>query len=221
MTGLLVWLSLSTASATELVAGAGSVLNDPFLNQTTLLVGASHPVVGIVRLAPVFGYTPDLGEGDWSRLTTQLVNENNISPDISKTQWFGALRMEVPIVRTRSSHTGASGATRIVDAELRLVGGLGMVRTRDDLEALQAVGDERATATEFQTHRSTHYGLSQAVYLKETVGLRLDLERMNYIETVNSTVLEFKGLLQCNLQVVFALGDSTRSGASSQSRGAK
>ncbi len=221
MNSLLLWLGLSTAGATELTVGGESVVNDPFLQRRSVVVGVSHEVLGPLRLGAQYGFAPDRGEEDWKPLTTQLVNENSVSPDISKYTMYGAIRMEVPVIRTSKNMARGPGGLRHLDTELRVFGGMGFARTTDDLEALQATGDERAVATQFQTHPTSHYGLNTTLYWSDRQGLRVEAEFMDYIETVNATTLEMKSNLIIGLEYIRALGSSVRDGSTSEMRRAQ
>ena len=73
---------------------AAFVANDPFLNRYIFGTGLAYHVTEIFAVESTFDFAPDLGEGDWKPLTTQLVNENSVSPDISKLTMFGSLTFQ-------------------------------------------------------------------------------------------------------------------------------
>ncbi len=177
---------LGTAQADEgglhLGVGAGSVINDPFLKryitQVTLDVRPKDHMVFEV----VLGYSPDLGTSDWRPITKQLIEENHVSPDISKFSLYGGITGRViPFWSpTKNGHNN-----------LGFLWGVGMVQTEDDLEALQAIGNEVAEATQFETHLMGMSGVMGEAW-RGGHGLQMGFRLMTYIETVNSTTLEMK-----------------------------
>ncbi|HCH63579.1 MAG: hypothetical protein CL927_08360 [Deltaproteobacteria bacterium] len=170
---------------------AAFVANDPFLNRYIVGTGLAYHVTEIFAVEGTFDFAPDLGEGDWKPLTTQLVNENSVSPDISKLTMFGSLTFQ---------YSPIYGKLAIVGRDIILFDvygnfGMGFTRTTDDLEALQATGEERAEATQFQTHPTTNFGGGLRVIFGENIAARVEARSMVYIETVNATTLEMKNNL--------------------------
>ena len=167
------------------------VANDPFLNRYIFGSGLAYHVTEVFAVEGNFDFAPDLGEGDWKPLTTQLVNENSVSPDISKLTMFGSLTFQ---------YSPIYGKLAIVGRDIILFDvygnfGMGFTRTTDDLEALQATGDERAIATQFQTHPTTNFGGGLRIIFGESIAARVEARSMVYIETVSATTLEMKNNL--------------------------
>ena len=109
------------------------VANDPFLNRYIVGTGLAYHVTEVFAVEGTFDFAPDLGEGDWKPLTTQLVNENSVSPDISKLTMFGSLTFQ---------YSPIYGKLAIVGRDIILFDvygnfGMGFTRTTDDLEALR------------------------------------------------------------------------------------
>ena len=170
---------------------AAFVANDPFLNRYIVGTGLAYHVTEVFAVEGTFDFAPDLGEGDWKPLTTQLVNENSVSPDISKLTMFGSLTFQ---------YSPIYGKLAIVGRDIILFDvygnfGMGFTRTTDDLNALQAQGEERAMATEFQTHPTTNFGGGLRIIFGESIAARVEARSMVYIETVNATTLEMKNNL--------------------------
>jgi len=201
MTGLLFWvatlLATPTSHAAEASVGVQQVWNDPFLSMTGLVVTGRHHLSDALSVGIHASFSPDLGTGNWTQLTTQLVEETSISPDISKQGLAVAVPVGFDLLRTRAGD---------LDAVTRAYAGFGAVRTKDDLEALQAVGDERAMSTEFQTHPTTVFGLESDLFWSPDSGVRLRLHSMKYIETVNATTLEMKNNALVGLEYVARFG---------------
>ncbi|MCB9760259.1 MAG: hypothetical protein H6739_10525 [Alphaproteobacteria bacterium] len=184
MIALLMALS-GTAHAFELgLYGGGSwVANDPFVFRRGLQVGVEFAPNRLVSVGTLSALYPSLNQNDWSHLTTQLVSELHISPDISRIISRHELNLRVTPLRWEGER---------VETRVGALGGVGMVRTNDDLEALQAEGDPIAMATAVQWHATGVYGLTGELR-GEWVGVRLNATRVTFIETVNSGTLEFKG----------------------------
>ena len=152
------------------------VANDPFLNR---------------YVETSLDFAPDLGEGDWKPLTTQLVTENSVSPDISKLTLFGAATFQYSPIYGKLAVVGRN----IVNFDVYGAFGMGFTRTTDDLTALGAEDDELAKATQFQTHPTTNFGGGVRIIFGESIAARVEARSLVYIETVKSTNLEMKNNL--------------------------
>jgi outer membrane beta-barrel protein len=133
-------------------------------------------------------FSPDLGTGDWKPLTTQLVEENHVSPDISKLNLFGSACFVFSPIYGKAAISGR----KLINFDIYGKFGMGATRTADDLEALQSVGDPRAEATQFQVHPTTNFGGGARIIFNENLAMRVEGRSMVYIETVNATTLEMK-----------------------------
>ena len=130
-----------------------------------------------------FAYMPDLAEGRWTGLTKQLVVENHVSPDISTIQYSGMMSARIIAIE---------GQTEQFKTNIGMQCGIGLVQTADDLEALQAIDDPRAKATQFQLHTAATASIVGEAW-RDDLGIQLAWDLVNYIETVNSSTLESKG----------------------------
>jgi outer membrane beta-barrel protein len=166
----------------------GFVTNDPFINR--YLVGASfaYHVTEIFAIEGVGSFSPDFGQGDWKPITDQLVNENRVSPDISKIMYYGNVNFQFSPIYGKIAVSGK----RIINFDIFGSFGTGTVNTRDDLKALQAEDDPTAIATEKQFHATTNFGGGFRVIFSESLAARLEGRSMVYIETIDSTTLEMK-----------------------------
>lgn len=166
----------------------GFVTNDPFLNRYIAGVRLGYHVTEIFGLEGELSYSPDLGEADWKPLTSQLVNENHVSPDISKLTLIGNLTFQFSPIYGKVALNG----NNIIHFDVYGAFGMGFTRTVDDLKALQAEGDQVAEATQFQMQPTTNFGGGARVVFNQTIAVRVDARSLVYIETVNSTTLEMK-----------------------------
>ncbi len=172
-------------------AGVTPVFNDPFLAEVPFRITAEVAANDWVVLELAGGGVPFTKV---SPLTQQIINENQVTPDVSRMTWHvhGAMRVN-PLVGTLGAHTVRLGAYV----------GLGAVGTKDDLRFSQAVGNPAAEETEVQAHPAAVVGL-----LAEVGGnhlrFRARLHSQTHVETYESTVLEMKSAMMFGPEVAWA-----------------
>ncbi len=171
----------------ELTPALAFVTNDPFLNRYIVGAGFGYHATEIFEIEANVGFSPDLGEADWKPLTSQLVNNNHVSPDLSPLTFFGNLTFVYSPIYGK-----VAVGHRIIPFDIFGAFGMGAVLTNDDLEALQQETDPYAQATANQTHPTTNFGGGLRVILGESIALRIEGRSLVYIETVSSTTLEMK-----------------------------
>lgn len=172
----------------ELSPHAAFVANDPFLNRYIVGTGLGYHLTEVFAVEGTVDFAPDLGDGDWKPLTRQLVEENSVSPDISKVTLFGNIAFQYSPIYGKVAIVGRD----IILFDIYGTFGMGFARTNDDLEALQLVGDEKAMSTEFQTHPTTNIGGGLRIIFGENIAARVEGRSLVYIETVSGTTLEMK-----------------------------
>ncbi len=185
MTGsmFLCWIGLASAGDTvALSVGANAVVNDPFQTITSFSAGVEYQPRPTLSFGFEADYTPNLGQANWKLLTQTLVEDLRVTPDISRPTARVALTTRVWPIAARGPW---------VQTRVGFHGGIGAVRTVDDLEAL---GDDSptATATQVQWHSMGVAGIVGEAKLGDWVAIRVHLDRFSYIETVNSSTLEMK-----------------------------
>lgn len=166
----------------------GFVTNDPFVNRYLLGAGLTYHVTELFGVEFSGTFSPDFGEGDWKPITSQIINENQVTPDISKIEWFGNMNFQYSPFYGKFAIFGE----KIIMFDLFGAFGTGIVNTRDDLVALQKENDPVAVATEKQFHPTLNYGGGLRVALSRSFALRIEGRGMSYIEVVESTTLEMK-----------------------------
>lgn len=169
----------------------GLVTNDPFINRYLVGVAVSRHITEVFALEATWTFSPDFGEGDWKPITTQLVNNNQVSPDISKIEHFGTFNFQYSPIYGKLAVVGST----IINFDIFAAFGGGYVNTRDDLTALQAEEDPAAMASARQFHPATSFGGGFRVIFSDTVAARAEARSLIYIETINSTTLEMKNNL--------------------------
>ena len=175
----------------EISPHIGAVTNDPFINR--YLVGASfaYHATEIFAFELTGSFSPDFGTGDWKPITEQLVNENQVSPDISKILYYANANFQFSPIYGKI----AVGNRKIIRFDIFLTVGTGIVHTVDDLEALQCEEETSCQATQSQNHPTTNFGGGFRVIFSENFAARLNVRNLSYVETVNSTTLEMKNNL--------------------------
>lgn len=169
----------------------GAVANDPFLRRYILGGTVNYNVTEVFALELDGGWSPNLDTVDHKPLTTQLVEENNVSPDISKLSYYGTLAFTFSPIYGK-----VAIGTRIINFDVFGVFGAGVAKTADDLYALQAEdNDQRALATAEEIHPTTNLGGGLRIVFSPNLALRLEGRSLVYIETVQSTTLEMKNNL--------------------------
>jgi len=173
----------------ELSPHLAFVANDPFLNRYIVGAGVAYNITEIFAVEGMLDFSPDLDRTDWKALTTQLVEENAVSPDISRIIGFGSACFVFSPIYGKVALSGRS----IMNFDIYGKFGIGLARTVDDLEALQATSDDaEAVATQIQTHSTTNFGGGIRLIFTENLAARLEGRSMVYIETVKSSTLEMK-----------------------------
>ncbi len=178
----------------------GSVVNDPFLNRYIIGASVGYHLTEVFSLEADLGFSPDLGDDvDWKPLTHQLVDNNHVSPDISKLSYYGNVTFGFSPIYGK-----VAVGHRIVNFDIFGNFGLGVAKTADDLDALQAdAGDQRALASAEQFHPTTNLGGGLRIIFNPNLALRLEGRSLVYIETVQSTTLEMKNNLLLQGTVTF------------------
>lgn len=172
----------------EVAPHLGFVTNDPFVNR--YLIGAEfvYHATEVLGVGLQATFSPDFGEADYKPITEQLVEENQVSPDISKINYFANVNLQFSPIYGKVAVTDKS----IVLFDVYGMFGAGFTGTRDDLEALQGTDDPKAMATATQVHPTTNFGGGVRVTFGPNIAVKLEGRSMIYIETVNSTTLEMK-----------------------------
>ncbi len=172
----------------EAAPHVGFVTNDPFINRYLLGAGISHHLTEVFAIELIGSFSPDFGNGDWKAITRQLVEENQVSPDISKILFYANVNFQFSPIYGKVAVLGRT----IVNFDVFGTFGTGVVFTSDDLEALQAEDDPVAVATQNQYHPTTNFGGGFRILLTPNIAFRIEGRSMVYIETVKSLNLEMK-----------------------------
>jgi outer membrane beta-barrel protein len=166
----------------------GFVTNDPFINRYLIGGQIAYHITELLAVEGHFTFSPDFGKGDWRPITTQLVENNRVSPDISKIFLLGDINLQFSPIYGKIAVQGGN----IINFDIFGTFGTGVVNTHDDLVALQAEDDPVAQQTQNEWHPTTNVGGGFRVIFSKTFALRLEGRTAIYIETISSTTLEMK-----------------------------
>ncbi|MBN2799032.1 MAG: outer membrane beta-barrel domain-containing protein [Deltaproteobacteria bacterium] len=166
----------------------GFVTNDPFINRYLIGGAFAYHITELFAVEGWATFSPDFGEADWKPITHQLVHENKVTPDISKVIFFTNANLQYTPIYGKLAVLGG----QVINFDVFGVFGTGIVHTEDDLDALQAVGEEDAELTKSQNHPTTNIGGGFRIIFNENLAFRLEGRSMAYVETIRSTTLEMK-----------------------------
>jgi outer membrane beta-barrel protein len=166
----------------------GFVTNDPFVNRYLFGASLAYHVTEVLGVE-VSGFgSPDLGEGDYKAVTRQIIENNQVTPDISKIQFAVSGAFQYSPIYGKI----AVGSNKIIGFDIFGLFGTGVVNTRDDLEALDKTEDPDALATQSQFHPSLVYGGGLRVIFSQGFAARLEGRGLSFIEVIESDTLEMK-----------------------------
>jgi outer membrane beta-barrel protein len=166
----------------------GFITNDPFIHRYLGGASLAYHVTEVFALEISGTFSPSFGESDYKQITKQLIENNQVTPDISRIQFFGSGSAQFSPIYGKL----AVGGNRIILFDMFGVFGAGVVNTKDDLVALQKENDPAALATEVQFHPTMNYGGGVRVIFSEGFAMRIEGRGLSYIEVIEGTTLEMK-----------------------------
>lgn len=182
--------------------GLGFVSNDPFLQRYVVAPSVTYHMTEIFGLEVMGGWSPDFGEGDYKAITKQIINENQVTPDISKVQFFASANFQFSPIYGKVAVLGK----KIINFDIFGVFGTGIANTRDDLAALNREGIDVAVNTEVQYHPTLNFGGGARIILSDAFAVRVEARGMSYIEVIESVNLEMKNTMTIMASGTFFFG---------------
>jgi len=171
-------------------------VNDPLLVQKGLGGTLELPLAPILHVAAGGAWYRIGGWDDLTPLAIQLADENGVRTISSRKHWQADLAAHwTPVTFTTERAEGLVG----------LRTGFGMVRTSDNLQALDDEGDPYAEATRDQRHPTMVFGLYAEAGRPRLRG-RLLVEQLQFVETQKSTTLELHQNMIVSAAVVLRWG---------------
>jgi len=171
----------------------GFLSNDPFINRYLFGLNVGYHVTEVFSVELAGTFSPDFGRADWKPITRQLVDNNKVSPDISKMIWVVNATAQFSPIYGKIAVIGG----KIIVFDIYGLFGFGVAGTQDDLEAIQCdnVEGEPCTVTASQVHPTTTIGGGFRVAFSKRVAARIEARSLSYIETLDGTSLEMKNNL--------------------------
>lgn len=173
----------------EIAPHVGFVTNDPFVNRYVVGASIGYHITEVLGFEVIGSFSPDLGTADWKPIVTQLIDNNNVSPQISKLLFYVNGNFQFSPIYGKL----AIGRGRIINFDIYGTFGTGIVNTIDDAIAFDADDNDREfIATQVQTHPTLNYGFGARIILSEGFAFRAEGRGMSYIEVLEGTNLEMK-----------------------------
>lgn len=190
----------------ELGAGVGFVTNDPFIRRNIVRVDGGYHFTEITSIQAEIGFSPNLGESDWKPITKQIIDNNRVTPDISKIQFYGNATIQFAPIYGKVAVPG----NKIINFDIFGLFGTGIAQTRDDTVALQCeANDEACASTADQVHPTLNFGGGARILFNKNIALRVEGRGLSYIETLEGVNLEMKNniVLQAAFSYFLGKGD--------------
>ena len=168
----------------------GLVTNNPYIHRTMVGIHTTWHATEVLGVELRGTFSPDFGRADWTDLTQQLIENNRVSPDISKLIWHSTLGLQFSPI-----HGKLAIGRRIISLDLFGTSSIGLARTHDNLEVLGCEGESHCTASEKQIHPTVSLGGGARISLTPTTAFRVEARSISYIETIQSKDLEAKNNL--------------------------
>ncbi|MCK6528902.1 outer membrane beta-barrel domain-containing protein [Myxococcota bacterium] len=183
----------------------GYVSNDPFLSRILAGANIAYHVNELFSLEWFLAYSPNLGRTDYKALTNELLTGTEVVPDISRIQFIGAFDIGMSPIFGKIE----LGTLKIINYDLYLLIGLGVVQTADDAEIIEG-GDPRFLN---QWHLATNFGFGFRVAFNQFFALRLEGRSYIHIEQVDRDQLnlEMKNNFAIQLGASFFLPPKVKS----------
>ena len=175
----------------ELVPYAGIVTNDPFIRRILFGANLGYHVTEVFGLEVQGSFSPNFKRGDWKPITQQIIEANQVSPEISRMMWHATLNLNFSPFYGKVATLG----TNSIIFDIYGTFGAGVVGTEDDLEVIQKENDEKARVTQSQVHPALTFGAGLRVAFNRTFAIRFEVRDISYIGVLESTQLELNNNL--------------------------
>jgi outer membrane beta-barrel protein len=175
----------------EFMPYVGIITNDPFIRRILFGGNLGYHVTEIFEIELQGSFAPNFGEGDWKAITQQIIDANQVSPEISRMMWHLTANLNFSPFYGKVATLGRNSIIFDIYGTL----GAGVVGTEDDIELIQKEDDERALATAVQIHPGITFGGGLRIAFNKTFALRFEVRSISYINALESTQLELKNNL--------------------------
>jgi len=186
----------------EITPMFGGVVNDPFLRRIIFGADITYYPTEVLGVELSGGFSPNLGEADWKGITKQIVEENKLSPELSRLMGWTTLSAVFSPIHGKVAVVGKS----VIIFDIYGTFGAGLAFTHDDEQALSPDGGglgPAAQATLKEFHPTISFGGGFRAAFNETVALRFEVRSLSYIEVIEATNLQLKNNVMLKAGVSF------------------
>lgn len=180
--------SFMKISRAEIEPFIATLANNPFLNQFFVGAHVAYHPTEILGIELEGAFAPDLGDAEYTRLTTEMHDRNGVVPDVSRILWYGTINLVFSPIYGKIALANRT----IIHFDVYGTFGTGLVMTRDDLALMGLEDNVHAQSTAEQFHPAMTFGGGVRVTFNRFIALRLETRGLSYFEVVGGDSLEFK-----------------------------
>ncbi len=155
----------------------GLVTNDPFLRRIMFAGKFEFHLTEISSIGAYLCFSPNMGDSDLKQLTSKLQEQKEVVPDISRIIFVGVVDLGFSPIFGKVE----LGTTRIINYDLYLAAGAGVLYTQDDEELITGGRPEYFK----QVHPVTSLAFGFRIAFNEWFGVRLEARLLTHIEQVH------------------------------------
>ncbi len=155
----------------------GMVTNDPFLRRIIFAGKFEFHVTEVSSIGAYIAFSPNMGDSDLKQLTSKLQEQKEVVPDISRIIFAGIVDVGFSPIFGKVE----LGTTRIINYDLYLAAGAGVLYTHDDEELITGGRPEYFK----QVHPVTSLAFGFRIAFNEWFGVRLEARLLTHIEQVH------------------------------------
>lgn len=175
----------------ELVPYVGMITNDPFIRRILFGANLGYHLTEVLEVELQGSFSPNFGEGDWKPITRQIIDANQVSPEISRMTWHATVNLNFSPFYGKVATLGRNS----IIFDIYGTFGAGVVGTEDDLVVIQKEDDDKAISTAVQVHPALTFGAGLRVAFNRTFALRFEVRDISYIGILEGTQLELNNNL--------------------------
>jgi outer membrane beta-barrel protein len=175
----------------ELTPTFGYIDNDHFVRRISVGLGATVHINDLFSIEILAHYLPNLGDADYKELTDAFRNGSEVVPDINRPVFLGVANLGFAPIYGKVE----LGTLRVINYDIYLSGGAGVVYSEDDTEIVDSACKEYSPSEAdahpeagcqyvHQVHPVTDFGGGLRVVFNSWIGVKLDFRQFTHIEQV-------------------------------------
>jgi hypothetical protein len=181
----------------SLLVGGSWVGSELLHTELSLDGGVAWRPAEIVAVVAAGSAGVSLGRDDWKDVSQTLLPPEPPVEGIVSLTAAGSLTLQLEPI---------SGEIGRMPLRVGFLAGPAVVRTRDDLAALDREDDPESIATEIQLHPALRYGAALRLNSGRPVGVQLQVDHLRWIEVLESSDLVLAGRLAVSAGIVWTPG---------------